>query len=159
MLNSNLLKFFRYLEPFLSYKQKKVTIFNGVRTNLFNLFLCSPDQNVGSELSVDEITIHWILYLILIRINNNTFTVTLWFWEKEACPQFKRKWAINSFSSKKLHLISLKALVNLHKSLPKLNINFLSQMYHVGLVLFTLDGRFVATESLIVDQTPIFLCA
>ena len=31
MLKSNLLKFFRYLEPFLSYKQKKIAIFNSVQ--------------------------------------------------------------------------------------------------------------------------------
>ena len=31
MLNSNLLRFFRYLEPFQSYKQKKITIFNSVQ--------------------------------------------------------------------------------------------------------------------------------
>ena len=31
MLNTNLLRFFRYLEPFLSYKQKKRTIFNSAQ--------------------------------------------------------------------------------------------------------------------------------
>ena len=31
MLNSNLLQSFRYLEPFLSYKQKKRTIFNSAQ--------------------------------------------------------------------------------------------------------------------------------
>ena len=41
MLNSNLLGFFRYLEPFLIYTQKKITIFICVQkvSKFFYLFL------------------------------------------------------------------------------------------------------------------------
>ena len=42
---------------------------------------------MGSELSVDEIIIHRILYSVLIRINKNTFTVKLIHVRGLTCPR------------------------------------------------------------------------